>query len=281
MKKKWKYFLQRILVNKISYAIFSPMIFFSERIKASRSDYINREIKETSEKIAENIFDSKIVLHGPFKGMVYAKARGQGSSYYAKLLGSYEKEIHPFIFTAFDNLYVSIINIGCDDGYYAIGLASHFKNIPVHAFDTNPKALWNAKHLAAENNVETYLHFSGTFTNSMTNDFSKGRSLFIVDCEGDEINIFTKTNAANFQTSDLLIELHLHLNPSAVFYFTSLFSASHHIEIVDSVPDHLKAMHYNYPEIKDLDYKTRLFIVEEREVFMQWIFLTAKNPCLE
>ncbi|MEO7444647.1 MAG: methyltransferase [Ferruginibacter sp.] len=277
MRKNWKYFWQSLLVNRISYAFFKPFIFIADRIKASRHNYLNRAIENKSGTIASRIFNTEIVLHGPFKGMHYTSYGGTGSSsYYAKLLGSYEKEIHPFILKTFENKYESFINIGCDDGYYAVGMAIHFKNIPVHAYDINKHALEKARLLARKNNVEQ-VNFHGRFTSQVANEYDGRRSLFIVDCEGDEVHIFTRVNVANLISSDILIELHLHLHPEAVEYFANLFSNTHDISIVDSVPDHLKAMHYNYPELKELDYSTRLFIVEEREVFMQWIFLSAKN----
>jgi hypothetical protein len=277
MKKKRKHILQSILVNKLSYALFTPFIFIADRLKASRADYITKPAYTRLEKSVEEIFHTKTVLHGPFKGMQYAGERTEGSSYYAKWLGSYEKETHPFIYKTFNRVYKSIVNIGCDDGYYSTGMALHFKDVPVYAYDSNPKALILTRQLARANAVESQLHFGRRYTNATANSFDKSRSLFIVDCEGDEIMIFTKGNAANFEESDLIIELHLQLYPEALFYFKELFSQTHNIEIIDSIPDHLKAMHYDYPEIKDLDYKTRHFITEEREIFMQWIFLSSKN----
>lgn len=101
--------------------------------------------------------------------------------------------------------------------------------------------------------------------------------LIMVDCEGDEMNIFSKINAANFCNSNAIIELHLHLYPEAVAHFSDLFSATHNIEIINSIPDHLKAMTYDFPEIKDLGYHSRHYILAERDVFMQWILLSSKT----
>lgn len=274
--KKFKYILQRLVVNDVAYSLFYPFIYAGERLKASRYNYKNRSRFIELEKRSENIFKEKVVLHGPFKGMVYENVKGYGSPYYAKLLGSYEFEIHPFLRTVFERKYQSVHNIGCYDGYYTTGFALHWKGLPVYGYDSDKKVLAVAKELAIQNKVEKQIHFCSTFTREMADAMDTSRKLFLLDCEGDEMNIFTKENAGNFYHSDLIIELHLHLYPQAVAHFSNLFSASHNIEIVNSIPDHLKATEYEYPELNGIDYDTRHFMLAEREVFMQWMLLSSK-----
>src|SRR5436190_882004 len=65
----------------------------------------------------------KKVLGGIFKGLQYPRFESSGSGLVTKLLGSYENELHPFIQQLGANKYTEIIDIGCAEGYYAVGLA--------------------------------------------------------------------------------------------------------------------------------------------------------------
>src|SRR5690606_7720999 len=135
-----KHILQKIIVNNYSYAILRPFIYLAERIKASRKNYVDKQQLAGFKLKAENIFADGIVKHGPVTGMKRSGTGSGASSNYAKLLGSYEKELHPFLAQIIEIPFSQIINIGSDDGYYAIGLALKMPQAQVTAFDINKKA---------------------------------------------------------------------------------------------------------------------------------------------
>jgi methylase of polypeptide subunit release factors len=58
-----------------------------------------------------------------------------------KFLGTYEQELHSVVERAIwlDPTYV--LNIGCAEGFYAVGLAMRLKSVQVFAADADPKAL--------------------------------------------------------------------------------------------------------------------------------------------
>ncbi len=91
MNKKLKNFLQHIFVNDLSWNIFRPFIYIAKRLAASRVNYKKNPYIILLTKNAEAIFKDKTVRHGPFSGMLFEGVMPGGSSYYAKLLGSYEK----------------------------------------------------------------------------------------------------------------------------------------------------------------------------------------------
>src|SRR5690606_5587565 len=147
----------------------------------------------------------------------------------------YESEIHSFIENALKNKYANLINIGSDDGYYAIGFACKIPDLKVYAFDSNKQA-WPILHQnAMDNGIGASVLQAGLFTESDLSIFADNqRNLFVVDCEGAEKEIFTYNNISGLQNSDLIIELHLHLHPELETYFTNLFEETHLIEIKDS-----------------------------------------------
>ena len=78
-----------------------------------------------------------VVQTGPFAGMQYVN-ESIGSSLTAKLLGSYEANLHPIIDDIIGRAPAGIINIGSGEGYYAVGLARRIPDAQIHAFESNP-----------------------------------------------------------------------------------------------------------------------------------------------
>ena len=78
------------------------------------------------------------VQRGPFSGMtiVPKTSWGDGDSA-AKLLGVYEDELHPAVEDAIKRNPDLILNVGCAEGYYGIGLAARLPESHVIAVDIN------------------------------------------------------------------------------------------------------------------------------------------------
>ena len=93
------------------------------------------------------------VLSGPFVGMDYVQ-QATGSALMPKLLGSYEAELHETLEKIAATEYAAIIDIGCAEGYYAIGLAMRLPNAQVYAFDIDPEARELCTAMARLNGVE-------------------------------------------------------------------------------------------------------------------------------
>ena len=278
MNKKIKRFLQAIFLNDVCWKIISPFIWLAERSKASRRNYIEAPVIEMHEKKAWQIFNDRIVKYGPFKGMYFGNARPAADSIFSKLLGSYESELHPVFNRLLKNDYKTIINIGCEDGYYAVGMALRKPGVRLLAFDKDPAAVVHSKELAKMNKVNQQIEFLSICTEKNILELNKEESmLLVVDCEGDEQYIFTRSTVSQLVNADMVIELHLHIYPELEGYFKGLFAETHFISVVNSMDDHLKTLDYNIQELHGLDYATRRLIVGERDIFMQWIILESKT----
>src|ERR1700751_5228426 len=62
------------------------------------------------------------ILEGPFEGMKYPYDVVL-SSCVPKLVGCYEEELHSVIEQIIRGRYSIVVNVGCAEGYYAVGLA--------------------------------------------------------------------------------------------------------------------------------------------------------------
>lgn len=82
------------------------------------------------------------LLNGPFRGMRYVRT-SIGSSFGAKLIGTYELELAGVIEELCRRGFREVVNIGAGEGHYAVGLAFRQPGALVTAFemDTEGQAL--------------------------------------------------------------------------------------------------------------------------------------------
>jgi methylase of polypeptide subunit release factors len=71
----------------------------------------------------------------------------------AKHLGYYEQPLQQFIEETINLAYLTILNIGYAEGYYAVGMARRMRNTQVLALDLNPKAQEVCIAMAQKNGV--------------------------------------------------------------------------------------------------------------------------------
>ena len=94
------------------------------------------------EKIVFEIFtviNKKQIFSGKFKDINFIKSV-RGSEFSPKYFGTYENELDPY-FNLFSGS--TLIDIGCDDGYYSIGLLKNNYVKQVYAFEINKQSINN------------------------------------------------------------------------------------------------------------------------------------------
>lgn len=224
------------------------------------------------------LMEEPVVKHGPFAGMRYPGFAAAGSTVWPKFIGSYEKELHPVIEEILQQPITEVIDVGCAEGYYAIGLARSLPAAKVFAYDIDPRARALCSQMAVLNGVQDRVNVQGNCTPETLKAFPfTGKGLVICDCEGYEKVLFNKDNLANLGNCDILIELHDCHDLSISGYITALFRDTHHLTLIPSVDDVFKAIRYQYPETDALDPGTRKEIfAERRHSAMEWAYLKAK-----
>jgi SAM-dependent methyltransferase len=144
------------------------------------------------------------VQHGPFAGMSFL----DHGSHIPKLLGCYEHELHPFFEAAIGSGYEDVVNIGCAEGYYAVGLALRMPGARIHAFDTDPRARQLCAEVAARNGVAERVQIGERFGPDRFEEFAGRRAFFLIDIEGDELDLLGKLPREALRDFDLIIECH-------------------------------------------------------------------------
>ena len=202
-----------------------------------------------------------VVQNGPFRGLKYLP-ESTGSSLLPKLLGTYEAALHPVLASVLQRPYDNVINIGCAEGYYAVGLAQRLPGVPVIAFDTNPRAREMCARLADLNGVTNQLTILGECTPEVLAGFIGNRSLIICDCEGYEAELLDPDLMEGLNRCDLIVELHPLINAAIPDLFEGRFKQSHKSSLVHAKREG------NYQELKVFKwFDRRLATYEERSGF--------------
>ncbi len=220
------------------------------------------------------------VRHGSFKGMRYPRVKSVGSALFPKLLGSYEREVHPVIEAICGQNYTEIVNIGCAEGYYAVGLALRMPKARVFAFDINEEATWLCRQMAELNGVGDRV-ILGSFCDPEVLKSIKftGRGLIVSDCEGYEKQLFTPEIVKLIAPHDVFLEVHDGVDINISTLMRKIFEPTHRIESILSLDDIQKAITYSYPELHNYDLAERKILVgENRPHIMEWLFLQSKTP---
>lgn len=231
-------------------------------------------LNETIASISPNLK----VKNGPFKDMQYLDKMAIGSTLLPKLLGSYERELQPLIEQMCLQPYSEIVDIGCAEGYYAVGLAMRIASAKVYAFDTNPEALRLCRRMAQANNVSDRVITGGFCDPAMLRALPfRGKSLIVSDCEGYEKILFTEEIVPCLAKHDLLVEIHDCNDIEISRLIRDRFSQTHMIQRINSIDDIAKAHTYNYDELHGFNLATRKWILAERRpVIMEWFFMTPR-----
>lgn len=270
-------FIRKLVTNNFTWAILNYFYKIFYRFKFEK-DLIEIEKRNEEYRKKEELlklrFSDLTVQNGPFKGMRYPAFIAHGSSMFPKLLGTYESELHPLINKLLENKYEHIMDIGCAEGYYAVGMAVNMPRSKIIAYDINSQAVAACKKMAGLNAAHnlTFGDFCSPQT-LKTFDFGS-HSLIICDCEGYELDLFNEENISNLKNCDILIELHDLYNEKISYHIDCLFSQTHQLEYIYSENTfkrfaqlkHINA--YTEDEIKTF--------FTERNGIMQWVYISKK-----
>ena len=281
MKLSTKALIARILELPLVWALLKNTIGHLAWLYRKLSQIHGKDMileQEDDDRIRE-IFANNQVLNGPFAGMRYPEGfRSCGSAIYAKLLGSYESELHTVLHELFVKDYSLIVDVGCAEGYYAIGFAMRKPGAFIYAFDIDRQAIALCQKMAEANGVAARVSF-GAFCSPetlLTLDVN-GKALIISDCEGYECTLFSNEVVQALANHDVIIEAHDYMKIEITRLLRERFSSTHRIREIESIDDIVKAYSYEYPQVRDLPLRLRSKIVAEgRPAIMRWLVCESK-----
>jgi hypothetical protein len=215
-----------------------------------------------------------VVMQGPLAGMDFLRESAEGC-HISKLLGCYEQPLQPFIAQAIEHAYPIILNIGCAEGYYAVGMARAMPSTQVFAFDLNPKAQEVCAALAQKNAVSDRVRVGALFKPEDFAAYSNQNVLVLCDIEGAEQELLNPQAAPALKGMDLIVESHECLIPGITQALIDRFKDTHQITLIhDNGQRNLQQVPLWFNNLAHLD--QLLATWEWRSGATPWLVMQAK-----
>tara|TARA_B100000886_G_scaffold325554_1_gene271219 strand:+ start:4324 stop:5103 length:780 start_codon:yes stop_codon:yes gene_type:complete len=237
-------------------------------------NYLNQKIIKIS---------NSQVISGPYKGTyLINKSHWSKFDYGSKLLGFYEEQIQNLIVDIQKKNDLKLfLNIGCGDGYHALGLVKNKFFEKSICYDISSEArnileinirknnLYNKFIIKKEANIDEIKR------DLETNDIQK--TLFLIDIEGDEFTLFKDEDLNFLKKSFIIIEDHNFLIKEDKIkknFYTSL-NKYFNVRLIENGPRNPFKIQNDL--IDQLNDDARFLLLSEgRPKKMRWIFLYPK-----
>lgn len=214
-----------------------------------------------------------VILRGPFAGMKFVSKPVYGC-YLPQILGTYEQEISKFLREILSEDYQTIIDVGCAEGYYAIGLSRANPNAKVYAFDIDAHSRYACHEVAKKNNREGQIILGNICTHQTIREIAKGKTLIFSDCEGYEVDLLQPKKCPALLGCDILVEVHDYLRPEARSLINR-FRPTHEVEEALSVARSIDD--FPLPNVRWPRFAKAFSLNEYRPFEMRWLWCRAKN----
>ena len=213
------------------------------------------------------------VASGPFKDMAMPREQGWRTGALSPvLLGCHEEELHDEIERELARLVPlenpKVVNVGCAEGYYAVGLARRLPQATVWAIDTNERCLRIAGAAAAMNSVNLVVGAELT-------EVLASPDLIVMDCEGAEVEYLDQQRFPGLARASIIVEVHNSpARPNIDVILKERFEGSHHIVACREGPRDPN----RYDFLRDLPSFWRwMAVCERRPCMMFWFVMTPKE----
>ena len=216
--------LSKLLFNALL-AYMGPRRLFRMAARARRTELLAGLEAQLGGKIQS----------GPFAGMMLPDASSWGDGdRVTKLLGLYECNLHPLVERAVARRPRMVINVGCAEGHFAIGLARLLPEAKVYAFDLDPAAVRVCRQAALDNGVGDRVGVAGECSTQILDRLltADAQALVFMDCEGAEAMLLDPAKAPGLAAADILVECHDFVDRSITATLRQRFGDTHGIETV-------------------------------------------------
>jgi hypothetical protein len=230
---------------------------------------------ELHKRLFRDVFHNDLtVRHGPFAGMRYLPD-ASGSQLLPKLLGSYEEPLHPWIEEIVSSkTYDTILDVGCAEGYYAVGFALRLPHLRIHAFDIDPQSREQVRQLAELNGVGDRVIVGSECRIEEFQQFGGPATLVFCDIEGAEDALLDPVKAPRLRECGILIEAHDVFVAGISDRILSRFAESHRMRMVVDYPGRLAG--YDLADGEHLPSEDRAKLTDEiRPPGMRFLFLES------
>jgi SAM-dependent methyltransferase len=215
------------------------------------------------------------VLNGPFAGMHYLNEPVWGSIT-PRWIGSYESCLWPVVEEIVGRDYRRVIDVGCAEGFYAVGLARALPQGEVLAFDLDRDSRAQVLKLWQLNGQPGKLSVHGLLDHRELTRLGTPGSLLVCDIEGGEMELLDPAACPALSRLDILVEVHQlgAVTPAAnAVTLTRRFESTHEIVQVDE-----SSRATSFAHVEPLDPELRRKAMSEGRPYPQlWLWMKARD----
>ncbi|KQI69253.1 hypothetical protein AN189_06785 [Loktanella sp. 3ANDIMAR09] len=244
---------------------------------AGRLEQALRHLAKWRARLIQNTLTARNgcnVLSGPFKGLIYDTPATEGAGV-ARLIGCYEASLAPVFEQIIAGAYPLVVDVGCAEGYYAVGLARRMPDTRIMACDSNPEARAACAALARRNGVDGRVTIHGTLDHADLAVCADQRTLILCDIEGAEAVLLDPERAPALIHADILVEVHECFTPGLTDEMTQRFAPTHRVQRIGRSAD-TAALPDWMEQLSDLD--RLLCLWEWRMGPTPWLWMQARDP---
>jgi hypothetical protein len=242
-----------------------------ERISAARNTSRLQQLAGIRAKMIDRY--GRKICGGPFTGVIYVPD-AEAVLLPAKHIGAYEAELHDAIERIVRNGYRTIVDVGCAEGYYAIGLAVRIPAARMYAFDTDPNGQNWCRQMAAANGAADRVEVGAACDHARLNALPLEGGLIFSDCEGYELELLDPQRVPALARCDLLVELHDEQIPGSGDELIARFRPTHEITVIHQQARNVE----QYPMVKFLPAAESLVAISDcRGEGSRWAFMVRRT----
>ncbi len=228
----------------------APLLRAVDRVRARR--FLAR-VTPLNERFARD--HGRTVLRGPFAGLEYVPDVTQA----AKLAGAYELELHDAVEQLVAAAPSVVVNVGCGEGYYAVGLARRLPEATVRAHDLDDDERARCGAMAQRNGVADRVDLRGLCDLDGLRALPQDGVALVLDCEGAEVDLLRPDLVPAMAHWPVLVELHDFGGVAASEIVPERFAATHDVHRLQPVPRRGDEA----PELASWDAADRVAVLDE------------------
>ncbi len=226
---------------------------------------LNEWLHEETAPVVKWLYDATagVVQSGPFKGMILPREQAwSDGALCPMLLGCHEQELHEILEMEIRRLedlpHPKIVNLGCAEGYYAVGLARRLPHATVWGIDPSESCLRIMGEAATANGVKIVA--AGDIDEALDKP-----DLIFSDCEGAETTYLDYQRFPGVRDAHIIVEVHNEVDLDRGLVLFDRWKKTHHIVAVFEGGR-------NPGEFRDLLWRNHSYI--------RWLVMCENRPCI-